>query len=67
MNKEILICEIGKKFSSLSKFADELKWSRQRLDYTIKNIHRIRVDQVQLMADVLELNDQQVCDIFLLR
>lgn len=65
MNKDKLVAEIDRNFRSNAKFAEALNWSKQRLDYTLKNVHRIRVDQVQLMAKVLNLSDQEVMDIFL--
>lgn len=65
MNKEMLVHEIKSKYYTMTNFADAMGWSKQRLSQTMKNIHRIRVDQAQEMASVLKLDSKKVIDIFL--
>jgi len=57
---------IYEKYHSKTKFADALGWSKQKLDWALKNPDKLKLEQVQQIVIVLGLQgDPSAASIFL--
>ena len=59
--------EIVAKFRTQSAFAEAIGWQKNKVSRTLTGKHVLDVNEVQKIADVLDLDTQTFCDIFLPR
>lgn len=59
--------EIVAKFRTQSAFAEAIGWQKNKVSRTLTGKHVLDVNEVQKIADVLDLDAQTFCDIFLPR
>lgn len=65
MNLNRLRGEIVTKYRTQSAFADAIGWQKNKVSRTLSGKHILDVNEVQKIADVLDLDAQKFCDIFL--
>lgn len=54
------------KFDNKKELADKLGWTKQHLDYAMRNPERLRLDQYQQILDAIEVeNTAEVLQFFL--